>query len=293
LLSQCLEQFGFEHGRVIGMIPKKWREEVIKQFREKHVDDKRLEDRLVRIAKKGVLCRVPLDSESEETWVDRATKVDPQFVHGIITCDKNIPIDPRVISEHDLHDENPIWNVETGSRSQRVAETMAEMTAVLLRYSREVKFVDAYYCGEKSHVDFVIACLRTLEAWPKPNSLSIEIHFRYRRDTRDDELNLQSKALPMFNTIVDKTKAAFSTFLKRHRSVTLFQWAELEEGGDRFHERFVITDKAAIDFGGGLDTGNDSQKTTVKLMGKSAHEELNNMYRKDTESFLLLNHAEI
>ena len=76
---------------------------------------------------------------------------------------------------------------------------------------------------------------------------------------------------------------------RKHQNVTLYQWSN-QSAQSRFHERFLLTEHVAIDFGGGLDSSsNGNEKTTVKLLGPSATEELKGIYSQGSSAFKLLN----
>ena len=72
----------------------------------------------------------------------------------------------------------------------------------------------------------------------------------------------------------------------------LFLWSRVESG-DKFHERFVSTDCATIEFGGGLDAGKSYEKTSVKLMSKTAHKELEKTFSPDSKVYDLLHRSTV
>ncbi|HUP79729.1 MAG TPA: hypothetical protein VM260_14345 [Pirellula sp.] len=164
---------------------------------------------------------------------------------------------------------------------------MAEKARILLRYASEVKFIDPHFAGEKKHTDFIIECVKTLRTWRKATRLPLEIHFHFQPSANEDLESRKSRSLPVFDTIFHKTHDALS---KQEMELSLFQWS-MVDAGDRFHERTVVTDCGCIELGGGLDSGNQNEKTSVKLMSSSVREELRQAYKVESKVYDLLHHS--
>lgn len=296
VLSQSLEQFGFHHGRIIGAVPRDWGEKV-KEIWRSNRNDKSLEVRLERLKKNNVIQRIPLSGGEEHAWFERACSLDTEYVQGIIARDIENVRDERAIGENDLHDDCAAWYVETGVFVNRSAKTMASLATVLLRYSSDVKFIDAYYAGECEHTDFIKECLLIREQWHRCETSMLEIHFLHKFNSRDYRLDAEKAddARRVFDGVVEKTSVALRGTYRHHNAIQLFQWSN-QDATSRFHERFLLTDRAAIEFGGGLDRGRDgreTERTTAKLLSSSAIEELTNIYAHDAKTFRLLNSTTI
>ncbi|HUP79728.1 MAG TPA: hypothetical protein VM260_14340 [Pirellula sp.] len=120
-LVQALESFGFEHGRLIGCVPKEWRRQIGELYHSKFPQDKDLDIALERLAKKKAIQRVRLPVTECNSWIKKACAVDGDFLHGIICTSTSIEngIDPRVIRRGDINDDNLIWKQESGIREFR------------------------------------------------------------------------------------------------------------------------------------------------------------------------------
>jgi len=290
ILMQALESFGFDHGRIIGRVPKDWRKQVGDVFREAisdGSDPKALEIALERLAKKNAIQKVELSSLENETWLDKACAVSVDHVHGIICSDSNSNSDPRIISRLDINDDNLVWKQESGLREIRQPKEMAEKTRVLLRFATEVKFIDPHYAGEKEHTNFFVECIKTLDSLRKEKRPKLEIHFSYRVSAADELHVRKQVSRPVFETILKKTKCELS---ETTIPIKLFQWSSTEDG-DRFHERYVVSDLGGIEFGGGLSTGRASEKTSVNRLSSSVREELFANYKAGSDVYDLLHHA--
>ncbi len=287
--QQALESFGFHHGRLVGRVPKDWRKKVGDIYRSKHPEDKAMEIALERLHKKRAIQKVPLSQTDPQSWMDKAIATDPDRAHGIICSESQAEsrTDPRIINRNELNDDNRIWNIETGVRKQRTAKEMAECVRVLLRYSSLIRFIDPYFSGEARHTEFIDECLSVLRTERVGKLTDVEFHFCFFALASDDLETRRNRSRPVFDTIVSKVQKSIVT---GHEVTTkLFLWSRVESG-DKFHERFVSTDCATIEFGGGLDAGKSYEKTSVKLMSKTAHEELEKTYSPDSEAYDLLHH---
>jgi len=285
-IQQALESFGFHHGRLIGRVPKEWQKEVSNIYYSKFPQDKRMEIALERLYKKRVVKKIPLVEVESKNWVDRASATNPEDVQAIICLqiDPASGTDSRMLGRDDLHDENPIWQIETGVRKHRTAMEMAECVRVLLRYSAVVKFIDPYFSGEPRHMKFVDQCVSVMCAETHGKPIPVELHTCFFASAADDNLARRNRSKPIFDNLEANVRKSWSA---RKARIRIFQWS-IVDSGDRFHERFVSTDCATIEFGGGLDTGSGSEKTSVKLMSKSAHDELSNAYKTDSDVYELL-----
>jgi hypothetical protein len=289
VLSNALEQFGFHHGRIIGAVPREWGEKV-KEIWRSNRNDKALEVRLERLKKNNVIQRIPLSGGEEHAWIERACSLDTEYVQGIIASDAESARDKRVIGENDLHDDCAAWYVETGVFVSRSAKTMASLATVLLRYSSDVKFIDAHYAGEPRHTDFIKECLHIREQWDRCETSLLEIHFLHSFDSRDHRSDAEKAedARRVFEGVVEKTSMALRDTYRHHETIRLFQWSN-QNATSRFHERFLLTDRAAIDFGGGLDRGRETERTSAKLLSPRTTDELKTIYVEDAKVFTLLN----
>ena len=291
-LQQALESFGFHHGRLIGRVPKDWKKKVGDIYRSKHSQDKEMEVALERLYKKRVIQKVPLCQTDSQSWLDKAIATDPDRVHGIICSESQAESrnDPRVISRNELNDDNRIWNIETGIRKPRTAKEMAECVRVLLRYSSVIRFIDPYSKGDAEHTEFINECLSVLTAEREGKPIRVEIHFSFNAPASDELETRRECSKPFFETVLAEIQKSLRTCQTLTSGVFLWTKAQF---GDRFHERFVSTDCATIEFGGGLGAGKPFEKTTVKLMSKTAHEELQSTYSSDSKAYDLLHKEEL
>jgi hypothetical protein len=294
-LIQRLEQFGFDQGRILGKVPKSWMKFVTQAIQDTDPRHrKRLVVQLERLLKDRAIQPLPADSV-DASWILAATSVSEEYLHGIIVNERNDASDARVLGLGDHIGDSKIWKVATNTLSSRDVKSMASQVAVLMRYACDVKFVDPYFTGEKRHLDFVSHCVSHRNTSPLKAKINIEFHFLWRRrQPGDDYATLRLKSKFCFNATVQSTQRSLSGSLRPNDRITWCQWTEKEDQDhQRFHERYVLTDLGGVEFGGGLDTVNSSQQTSVNLLSKTTVNTLNSRFRKDGKEFELLHSEEV
>jgi hypothetical protein len=291
---QRLEQFGFDQGRIIGRVPEGWRRLIGDAF--KNADPsikKQLELQLFRLHNARALQPLP-QNDANSSWISSATNVSSEYLHGIIVKDRGGLSDDRILDLSDHFGGSEVWNVTTNVLSGRDARSMASQVSGLMRYAYVIKFVDHYLSSERRHIDFIEQSLKYRSNSPLRAKLNVEFHFGWkRRRPGDDYATLQLQSRSFFDSLVQSTRLALSDLLRQNDEVTWCQWTEKEDQDhQRFHERYVLTDLGGVEFGGGLDTGNPSQHTSVNLLSKSTVDTLNKRFSKTGIEFELLHSDE-
>jgi hypothetical protein len=178
-LRSSLEQFGFEHGRVIAALPKAWLKEVIECVRNEFPGNKRIELLIERLNRKNVVRRISLADLGDSDWLTRELECSPSDVQGILVAKAGECGDSRIIEEDDIHDENGIWKPSDQGRVDRDPMAIASVVCNLTRFSSTIKFIDPHFSGEPRHTDVVLRCIETRSKLAKKDAEGFEIHFRY------------------------------------------------------------------------------------------------------------------
>ena len=294
-LSTQLVNFGFDQGRIIGIVPEKWLEEVksvcsrIDQGKCKQIIS------LVEELKKGrVIQRLPF-FEVHAEWIDTATSVPAEFLQGIIVQDKAGRIDSRLMDVNDFYSSGSNWKVSRSRLPSRNAAEMANSVACFMRIACQIKFVDPYFKDSPRHLDFLKECLRIRKEWRFKSKLAMEIHFSIPKGSPGDSAaDLVGNGNKRFPYICRYSIDQLESIMRKGDTLTLFQWSELEdESKPRFHDRFVLTEIGGVDFGGGLDTGERGEDTTAGLLSTEITNTLNRRYDAKSDEFLLRNEHKI
>jgi len=69
--------------------------------------------------------------------------------------------------------------------------------------------------------------------------------------------------------------------------IDFFVWRE-REGGDRYHRRYVLTERGGIYVEGGLDRGNEGHTTDIGLLAENVFVQRWKEYQRETAAFDLV-----
>ena len=157
-----------------------------------------------------------------------------------------------------LDETHPLWNVSRSRIVPRVAREMAACVAPLLRVCKEVLFIDPHFGPENPRhrrplEEFLAVILKGRDGVPPTR---IEIH------TSDEAKALFFK---------DECEQRLPDIIPEGMSVRLVRWRQ-REGGEKLHNRFILTDRGGVRFGVGLDDGEDGETDEVELLGEATYQ---------------------
>jgi hypothetical protein len=289
-LSARLSDFGYEHGRLIGIVPENWRDQItlicseIPQGRLK-----RIEGAIEELRKQRVI-KVVYNVTNEGAWIDTATSVSDAYLQGIIVADKDGREDARLIDVDDIASLQSSWNVPRYVLIPRNAKIMAQQVSMFMQHANEIRFVDPYYSAKTRQLAFIRECLRIRRSFSVKSRLFFELHFSQPGSRGDDFAKIESLARDSFPRIREETMAFLKKWIQPHDVCTLFQWTDVcPTVTARFHERYVLTELGGVEYGGGLDTGKDGQDTSVSLLDSESLLKLNRRYSCKGKDLRLLN----
>ncbi len=273
---QALEQFGVAHGRVVVQCPKRWWA-IVKQNLENAretlpwVEYKSLEERCIRLRDdRKIICRKNLNYKGEETtFIDAiAGEHSQRPFRAVLQLDRVAGSPVPVLSRFDLHNGNALWKVRCSQSVRRTSDDLAAAVAPLLRICDDLLLVDPYFASKPQEYQSLIKMLRAAHA--SGNSFKrVEVHTNTRGE-------------PEF--IRDKAKMLLAPRLPKGIEIKVFRWTE-RNGGERLHDRFVLTDRGGIASSYGWDAGDSGQTTELSLMDDDSYRHRWNQYQRETAAF--------
>ena len=275
---QALEQFGVAHGRVVVQCPKTWWKTVKENLESaedvlRPAEYKSLEERCFRLKEaKKIIRRKNLKYDGEKPFVEALAMehADRPF-RAVLQLERATKGPIPVLSRFDLHEGNPLWKVRRSQAVPKTADALADAVVPLLRISTDFLFVDPFFASKPQDYQSLVKMLQTATA--QNTSLQrIEIH-------------TGTKGTAVF--IQDKARAAIVPRLPPRIEITVFQWKE-REGGERLHDRFVLTDRGGLSSSYGWDSGEPGQSTEVSLLDDDSYLFRWGQYQKDTAAFDLI-----
>lgn len=266
-LWQALEQFGVSHGRLISKFPKNWEKTVYEATENcAPVERAALEVRLRALKSKLVPSGRPYDDK--RNW---RLNAEPQRgllpFHAVIQSD-NLEKAAHVLTEQDLHAGEPRWNVLTQRCVARNPDELAACAVALFIVSRQLLFIDPYFSGKRKFTAVFGAFMQNAHANGRKYN-RIEIH--------------TGESGP-FELLKKDAETWIKPLVPRGVVVTVLRWKE-RPGGEKFHARYVLTDRGGIRFDVGLDAGEPGQTTDVALLSEDLYAQRWKNFQKESSAY--------
>jgi hypothetical protein len=265
-----IREFGLGSGRLVSRYPKAWANKVWDSFDgASQMDRKRLEELLVRLKETMVKRKNPVWDDAQESWLENALAEHARHHFFRIMARNNPAASPEVIAEETLAASPcPGWDVPHGMTVNRKARDMAEAVNMMLGCCRWVKFIDPYFVkGKTGHKKSLPAFLKILAAErPVGPPETIEIHTSGDGATTDYLREFYEKIIPA------------------GLHVTLYRWQE-RPGGQKLHNRYILTDLGGVSFHHGLDCGSEGETDDITLLDREQYERRCKQYIKNSSAF--------
>lgn len=238
-----IREFGSGQGRLVSRFPKKWAKKVWEASSGgSDMDNARLTELLVRL-QETMIKRKDFVWDEGATWLDNAVQEHARHSFHAIVARNNHEGRPEILCEDGLAATPcPGWDCPHGIPIIRNAPKLAEAVRGMLACCRWIKFIDPYISpGRPNYRPSLRAFLQILASErPVGPPESIEIH------------------TGLHNGTADFLRDSFQELIPNGLSVTLFQWQE-RPGGQRLHNRYILTDIGGVSFHHGLDIGAEGE----------------------------------
>ena len=261
-----LREFGPGQGRLVSRYPKRWARKVWESFGGgSDMDRKRLEELLARL-QDTMIKRRDYVWDDAETWLDNALAEHNRHPFKAVLARNNPAYHPDILCEDDL--PSPAWETPHGVTVKRKTTDMTAVIETMLGRCCWVKFIDPYFVkGKRGHKKSLQAFLKVLASDRPVASLErIEIHTSGDGATADFLRNFYEDIIP------------------KGLQITLFQWQE-KPGGQRLHNRYILTDLGGVSFQHGLDTGAVGETDDINRLDLEQFELRCKQYDSATSTF--------
>lgn len=252
-----IDKFGFDKGRLISRMPKRWEKKVIAIAKDAGFSDVRMTDLIERLsqAKKQRVVDFGRCYDSNANWMANALGEHRRRPFRAIigaTVDAACSVS---LTADICDDDHELFAAPTSRDVPRTADAIAGALLMFAYASREIDFVDPYFDINSHGQDYIgplASLLRQLRELGGAGR-TIRIHWRTRRLRPTAELVLND-APQLFNGVIP------------HGFVLqLCEWKEVE-GGEDFHDRYVLSDCGGITIGAGLAAVGAQEHATFALL---------------------------
>lgn len=246
------DKFGLGTPRVLLELPafKKWKREVYDSANALGLsaeDMKRIEE-LFRLLGEYKCRRTDSMYDGLLDWLTNAEREYDRKPFGAILAARNPRAHPAVLVDgFDLSD--PRWAAQTGTIIERTPESLATALTAMLVNARSVHLVDQHFGPENKRHRVVLETLLTVLA--KNGVMPEKICFYC------------SVKAPL--AAFEDSAAGMARYLPAGITVEFVRLRE-RNGGERLHNRYILTDLGGVRFGDGLDAGGAWQSDDLSLM---------------------------
>jgi hypothetical protein len=252
-----IREFGLSKGRLVSRYPKTWARKVWESFDgDSQMERKRLEELLIRLKETMVKRKECCWDNSKDGWLKNALDEHDRYPFRAILARNNPENLTQIICEDDITTlpcQN--WDTPHGIPVYRKAPEMAAAIEMMLSRCRWAKFIDPHISpGRPDYRSSLRAFLNILASErPVGPPEAVEIHTREHDATVDFLIENYESIIPVGLT------------------VTLFQWQE-KPGGQRLHNRYILTNLGGVSFHHGLNTGGGGEKDDITRLDREQYE---------------------
>lgn len=245
-----IEQFGFGTGRVVSRYPKKWRKLVWRAFDAAFaatagdIKRKRIEELLTRLSEPQV-SRPGYVWDDAHGWLENAKMENERSPFHVILSRNILRSQPNVLYMDDILDNigDPpeTWSAPASIIVQRTAASMADAIRPMLRCAKQIVFVDPYFrANQQKYRNPLNLFFQSIRNEPPPDLL--ELHTAH------------SCNAPDWDFFKNECKTYLPALLPSGLTLIVRRLID-RDGGERQHNRYILTDIGGIQFGVGLDEG--------------------------------------
>jgi hypothetical protein len=260
-----LDAFGPWRGRLLAEYPRRWKRLVYEQLQCPDLERKRIEERLAVLDRRVFSGRSGAPFDPLDTWLDNAVRENGRLPFRAIVSNERRA--PNVLDANALDDREALWRVDSGRRIPRAAAEFVKAVQILLDASTRVILVDPYFRADQpDKTGPVVAFCSALAG----RQVRLEVHFRDEPWSYDWAVQQAERYLP--------------GLLPLGIRLELRCWKE-RLGGERLHNRYLLTDVGGVQFGDGIEVGNAGQHDRMSILDEPSWSSLWSHYASEAPAF--------
>jgi hypothetical protein len=265
-----LDAFGFDKGRLICEFPRGWKAEVYKQLPStlREIERERIVERLKLLPREILMRRPGVAFNATNPWLKNALAEHTRCAFkAVLSPGKGAETDD-VLDPREVDATNARWSVPPAETLPREVSTVVARLRPLLQQASAIRVVDPYFHPKGAlKVQFLHAIVRATA----PNA-AIEVYLK------------EGVSGEPAQSLCAMVNARLPEQIPAGRSVEIVVWRE-RPGGERFHNRFLLTNVGGVQFGDGLEQGVGQQVDRVSRLGDRECEEYLRRYGTSSTAF--------
>lgn len=280
------DNFGLGKSRMMAEYPKfkNWRKKLRKAWASSDIGDfeeARLTALFSLLTEKKIK-RQNYQYNGEDSWLKNAEiENQRQKPFKAIIAKDNPRKKTAVLSNKNMGSwADKYWLMNKSKRISKKAEIIASTVAPMLQNCNQFILIDPYFRASKTN-------------WRHPLELMLIEFLKYRSDLKNIECEIyvsasydKAPSKEFFEKEFQNTK--FKQIMPTGLSLTVKRWRH-REGGEKLHDRFILTDIGGILSSYGFDEfydyENHEQTTSLILLEKQDYNNLMDQYTGDSPEF--------
>lgn len=264
-----IEKFGFDRGRIVSRFPNKWEKSVIAAAKAAGIRDIHLASmaQKLRASKRALLTDSGRTFMPGADWLTNALASHAALpFHAIISNVHRAEIG-CIVSPADCDEEHALMQAPISRTISRTPDELSSALLPIVLAAKQIDLIDPYFDLRGINGDFVgpLAALVTkLEARAAQPKI-FRIHF-VTHGTR-----------PPDHMVAASLKRLTEDWLPAGYSLELVEWSEIQ-GGEDFHDRFVLCDCGGLMIGAGLAAAPMGESAVVTLLDTGLAEQLRSRF---------------
>lgn len=273
--------FGIGTSRILSNYPRKrWKKRVWQAWEtdsaRRDGDRKRMEVLIPRLLR-DTAHRPNAVWDPDSSWLQNAMAEHERAPFHAVLARRNPARHACVLVADDVNDDTELWGDPPGTTA-RTADDMARAVGSMLRMAERIVFVDPHFAPHRRRFRSVLeACLRECS---------------HQRIAEHPEITILSEARDGNGTpegFRDQCLSRLPRLLPMGWAATVARLQELP-GGEKLHNRYILTEHGGVSFGVGLDTGDGVDD--LHLLRRDQYEKRWSQYTRGTRGSPAFNWSE-
>jgi hypothetical protein len=253
------DKFGLGTPRVLLELPtfNKWKKAVYNAANDlvlSQEEMKRIEE-LFRLFAEHKCRRADSVYDGLIAWLQNAEREYDRKAFSGILATENPRAHPAVLPGDHIGPGTARWDCPLGTTPSRTPEGLATSLSALLVNCRQLHLVDPHFGPENIRHRKVLEALMDVLANDGVSPDVIRVHC----SAKSELAFFEQKATLMASRLPDGI------------SIEFLRWKQ-RDGGERLHNRYVLTDLGGVSLGGGLDEGDLGQTDDLLLLPRAQYE---------------------
>jgi hypothetical protein len=251
-----IEKFGFDRGRLISRFPNNWERAVIEAAQRSGMGDVRLKSVVERLqkARSAAIIRTGRQyNPSVGDWIENALLQQATNPFHAIIATQNRGDRNFILVPDDVEDDHPLMVAPRNWEVERAGSNLATAMAPLLKFSKEVLFVDRFFNIQDDRYKETLRASLAVVATNGTQGARCEIHYG-EHDRR-----------PPLELVERNAGRWLAGVIPVGMSIKLFGWKEKARGED-FHARYLLTDRGGMNVEAGFSAEGAHQKLLMALL---------------------------